>query len=277
MWWVEPLGALDKCRVRGGRQNCRVINRRVGQVHRRLRIRARLTLRMVSEKSDVPRGKLALIEANRLETLRFGEVARALAALDAELVIDASHRGAAVERLIDEGHARLVARVIELLRLDGWEVRPEVTFNHYGDRGSYDILAWHVATRSLLVVEVKTELPGMDRTLRPLDTKIRVASTVAREFGWHPVAVSRALVLPDTTSSRRQVARHSMVLRAALSATSRELRSWLRAPAGRIDAIWFLSAPVGSRWERSPAAVQRVRLTKTEMAARRKAPGDRAA
>lgn len=35
---------------------------------------------------------------------------------------------------------------------------PEVSFSIYGQRGVIDILAWHAATRSLLVIELKTEM-----------------------------------------------------------------------------------------------------------------------
>jgi transcriptional regulator with XRE-family HTH domain len=113
-----------------------VLNRRVGEVHRRLRHRARLTQRALSEKSNVPRWKIGRLEANELARLRFDEVARSLEALGAELEVRANYRGAAADRLLDAGHAALVGRVVAILRSLGWVVRIEVAFNEWGERGS---------------------------------------------------------------------------------------------------------------------------------------------
>jgi len=157
-----------------------------------------------------------------------------------------------------------VARVIALLTGLGWEVRVEVGFNEWGERGSYDILAWRAEARALLVIEVKTELGSVEGTLRPLDVKVRLAATVAhKRFGWSARVVGRALVMPDTRTAKRAVERHEMVLRAQLAATSRGMHSWLRAPAGEIGAIWFVTAPRGSSWRTNPSAVRRVRLAKS--------------
>jgi hypothetical protein len=40
-----------------------------------------------------------------------------------------------------------------------------VTFSIYGERGSIDLLAWHSETRTLLVVELKSELTSIEETL----------------------------------------------------------------------------------------------------------------
>ena len=101
------------------------------------------------------------------------------------MTLDVRRRGAELDRLIDEGHAALGARVAEKLRGWGWDVRVEVSYSEYGERGSIDLLAWHAATGSLLVIEVKTEIVSAESTLRKLDEKGRLAAKVARErFGW---------------------------------------------------------------------------------------------
>ena len=240
-----------------------MLNKRVGQVHRRLRQRALLTQRALADKSGVPRWKIGMLEADELAQLRFDEVERCLAALGAELEVRALYRGAAADRLLDEGHAALVGLVVDLLRGLGWEVRVEIGFSEWGERGSYDILAWHAKARALLVIEVKTELGSVEGTLRPLDVKVRLAPKVAKNrFGWRALIVGRALVLPEARSSRRAVERHSAVLRAQLPAVSRRLHIWLRAPSGEIGAIWFVSAPGGKSWTRNPSSVRRVRSPK---------------
>ena len=208
----------------------------------------------------MPRWKIGKLEADLLESLRFEEVDRCLEALGAELDLRVNYRGAQVERLLDELHARLVARVVEVLRRYGWDARVEVTYSEWGERGSYDILAWHAAAEVIMVVEVKSEMATVEGTLRPLDVKVRLAPNVAaKRFGWRAGAVACVLVLPEDRTARRAVERHSGVLRSAMPATSRAVRSWLRAPERAIAGIWFVSAPNGRDWPRNPSSVQRVR------------------
>jgi hypothetical protein len=237
-----------------------VINRRVGELNRKLRHRARLTQLALSHRCGVPRWKIGRFEADDLSALRFDEVERILAALGAELEVRGRYRGAAADRLLDEGHAQLVARVVRLLRQVGWEARIEVSFNEWGERGSYDILAWHQRERAVLVVEVKTELSSVEEMARTFDVKVRLAPAVAgKMLGWRPVTVGRALVLPETRNARRAVERHAEVLRTALPSTSRQLHSWLRVPSGDTGAIWFVSAPEGKSWTPNPSSIRRIR------------------
>lgn len=42
------------------------------------------------------------------------------------------------------------------LQSHGWLPRVEATYSRFGERGSIDVLAFHAATRTLLVVEIKT-------------------------------------------------------------------------------------------------------------------------
>ena len=74
----------------------------------------------------------------------------------------------------------------------------------YGERGSIDLLAWHEASRTLLVIEFKTELTSIEETLRRHDSKVRLAPGIARErFGWDPAVDARLLVLPEDRTARR--------------------------------------------------------------------------
>jgi hypothetical protein len=74
-------------------------------------------------------------------------------------------------------------------------VQPEVSFNHYGDRGSCDLVALHPGAQALLVVEVKSRLGDVQDTLRRLDTKARLGPMLAEQLGWpRPQLVGRALV-----------------------------------------------------------------------------------
>lgn len=204
---------------------------RLARLHRLLRHRAQLTQQALAERSGVARWKIVKLEAGQLQDLRFGDVDSCFAALDARLEVQAGYHGAAGDRVLDERHAQIVAGFVALLRRNGWEVRVEVSFSDYGDRGSIDVLGWHAATRTLLIVEVKSELGSIEGTLRPFDVKCRLGAKIARDrFGWNAASIGRILVLPEDRTARRAVDRHEQVLRAALPAHSRQLRTMLRHP-----------------------------------------------
>jgi hypothetical protein len=139
-------------------------------------------------------------------------------------------------------------------------VRPEVSFSVYGERGSIDLVAWHAATRTVLVVEVKTEVVSVEETLRRHDAKVRLsARIVVDRFGWSPRVASRLLILPDSSTSRRRIARHEQVFLRAYPLRGRELGAWLRTPSGEAGGLLFLSPTHGLRDGRHPVARKRIR------------------
>jgi hypothetical protein len=237
------------------------MNRRdIGRLHRLLRHRARLTQEDVARSARIRRWKIVRIEANDLDKLRIADVEQSFGALGAQLFLGVSYQGAAADRLLDELHALLIAACVRELRRRGWDTRVEVSFNVYGDRGSIDLLAWHDPTRTLLIVEVKSELGSIEGTLRPLDVKLRRAPAVARDrFGWHAAHIARVLVLPSDRTARRHVERHADLLRVALPATSSEVRTWLRRPSGPLSGIWFVTDAEHVNGKRNPSAVRRIR------------------
>ena len=166
---------------------------RVGRVHRLLRQRTRRTQAEVSKVSGVGRNKISELENGNLTRVTISELDRSFAALGAAVRIWVDWRGAAIDRLIDEGHAAMTAAVGRLLRRHGWIAEFEVTFARPTERGSIDVLAWHGSSRALLVVEVKTELGSIEGTLRPLDAKVRLAPAVADErFCWRAQSTGQA-------------------------------------------------------------------------------------
>jgi transcriptional regulator with XRE-family HTH domain len=188
--------------------------------------------------SRVERGRLRGVPVDTLEPLA--------GALDARVDLVLRWEGEGLDRLLDEGHARLVEVVVRVLRGLGWEVAVEVSFARYGERGSVDVLAWHPGRRRVLVIEVKSVMPDLQATLAGLDRKGRLGPAIARERGWACAQAARVLVRWDTTTNRRRVAAHAETLRAALPATTREVRAWLRDPvAAAIGGVWFVPAPGG--------------------------------
>ncbi len=234
---------------------------RIGASLRVLRHRSALRQVDVGRMAGSSRTTVARIESGEVAGITVGTLVAAFAAVGARVEIRPLWHGAAMDRLLDEGHARLSGQTLRLLRDWGWEAQVEVSFAHYGERGSLDVLAWHAPTRTLLVVEIKTELGGLDGLLRPLDAKLRLAAGIAAErFGWRAAQVCPVVVLPEDARARRQVARHAAVLDVALPHRSREVRRWLSRPVGALRGLWFLSSSREANVTRNPSAVRRVRV-----------------
>jgi hypothetical protein len=176
---------------------------------------------------------------------------RIAGALDARVSMRLLWQGEALDRLLDAAHARLVDRLLAVLGGYGWQVVPEATFNHFGERGSIDVLGWHPDTKSLLVVEVKSVVPDIQAMLSGVDRKARIAPRVAADLGWRARTVSRVIVLPDQRTSRRRITTHSATFLIAYPSRTRDVRRWLRRPGGNLAGIMFL--PSTQRTGKRPA------------------------
>jgi hypothetical protein len=141
----------------------------------------------------------------------------------------------------------------------GWVVRVEVSYAHYGERGSVDVLAFHPATRTLLIVEVKSELTSIEATLRKVDEKVRLARILANGAGWQARTAARLLVLPSTTTARRAVKRHGVILDVALPVRGTAFRTWLRRPSSQIAALLFVADNAQATGKQRVIAPDRVR------------------
>ena len=182
------------------------------------------------------------IEAGHIDQMTVATIRAVAHALDATFAPELRWKGGALDRLLDERHAALLGAGVAILARDAWQADVEVSYSHYGERGSIDILAWHPPTATLLVVEVKTELISVEATLRKLDEKVRLAPIVSApslpDGSTRRVkAVGRLLVLPKTTTSRRHLIRHSRVLDAAFPLRGTDLRAWLRRPVGAVSGV----------------------------------------
>jgi transcriptional regulator with XRE-family HTH domain len=218
----------------------------------------------VGAKAQVSQDLVSLIERGRIEEVSVRALRAVAQALGGELRIGLSFRGAELERLLDEGHAALLGAVAVRLEALGWEIRPEISFSEYGERGSIDIVAWHAPSRTLLVVEIKTELVSIEETLRRHDAKVRLAADIVhKRFGWAPARVARLLVLPDESTPRRAVRRHDTVLRAAYPLRGPGLRRWLESPVGSIAGLAFHAVTKGPRGTARPVSRRRIRRPAT--------------
>jgi transcriptional regulator with XRE-family HTH domain len=222
---------------------------RIGARFRALRHRLGWRQVDLARRARVSRSVVSFIERGRLERVSLANLRAVAQALDAEFFVQLRWRGGDLDRLMDEGHATLVGQAAHLLRGRGWQVRAEVSYSIYGERGSIDLLAWHEATRTLLVIEVKTDLVSLEETLRKHDEKVRLAGRIAAEqFGWRLQAVGRLLVLPGLATPRRRVERHASVLQIAYPARGSFVRSWIREPTGAMSGILFLQPRAGQQF-----------------------------
>lgn len=231
----------------------------IGRALRVLRLRLHLRQVDVGARAGVSQQLVSRIERGRSAGVTAGTLRRVFAAVDADVTTIVRWRAGELDRLMDDGHAQLVARVAGLLHARGWMVLTEVTFSTYGERGAIDLLAWHAATRSLLIVEVKTEIASAEEMLRRHDLKVRLAPEIGLErFGDRPARVGRLLVVDDTSANRRRAGSMAPLLGLAYPSRGRAVREWLRAPAGELRGMAFSSAGRGLR--RAGGSRRRVRL-----------------
>jgi hypothetical protein len=120
-------------------------------------------------------------------------------------------------------------------------VRRRGSFSEDGERGSIDLLAWHVQRQALLLIELKSELIDLQDLLATLDRKLRLVPVVARERGWKPRVVATWVVLEESHGNRRRIAMDEAVVRHAFPADAREMNCWLVRPDAPVAGLSFLT------------------------------------
>lgn len=221
---------------------------------------------------------VARIERGDGATVRAGTLHGLAQALGARAVLRLDWNGEALDRLMDADHAAIVERVVRILVAAGWQVVTEATFAVAGERGSVDVLAWHAASDTLLVVEVKSVIADAQDTLAKLDRKVRLATRIAprewqvagggslggRALGFGAVGfgglgaggspgsaigerrpgASALLVVADTRTNRRRIEALSGTFATAFPDRIATVRRFIRDPgSGRLRGLWFL--PIG--------------------------------
>jgi transcriptional regulator with XRE-family HTH domain len=227
---------------------------RAGKVLRIVRRRRGLTQANLAAMAGVAQQTVSLLERGKADGSTLRTIKKVAAPLGITVDLVLRWKGPELDRLVDARHAMLVKAVVSRLGPD-WQVVVEYTFNHYGDRGSVDVLAWHAGARMVLLVEVKTELDSLEAVLRSMDVKTRVVpALLARDRGWRGQLGGSVLVLPDDSASRRAVARLSPVFDVALPGRTMMVRQWLRKPVGPLRGIWFLADTPARRVVRNPGS-----------------------
>lgn len=228
---------------------------------RALRLERRWRQEDLASRAGLSPSIVSRVERGRLDGMTVGTLSQLAAALGASASLQLRWNGAELDRLVDARHAALQNHVADMLGRAGWTVRPEVSFNHYGDRGRVDLFGFHPGLRAVLVIEIKSAVGDMQETLGRLDVKRRLGGELAREVGWTNVSAALpALVIGDSRSARRIVEAHSALL-GGFTLRGRPAAAWVRNPR--------LPTPRGLLWFANPANGRTVRFTYGQRARKR--------
>jgi transcriptional regulator with XRE-family HTH domain len=212
---------------------------------RALRRRKHWSQRRLGIGLGISQAEVSRRERSALERCTIPDVERWSTMLGANLVLDLRVDG---ERpLTDAGHAQMQNWFAAVLRQAGWIVEPEVSFNHYGDRGRIDLLAFHPGASILLVVEIKSRLLDVQDVIGRLDVKRRVAPIMAKQRGWSSTISIPALVFREESTTRRRLVAHEALL-ANYPLRGRSALAWLRHPRLSVpDGIIIVALPRSRR------------------------------
>ncbi len=234
---------------------------RFGSTIRRLRTRAGLRQRDLAARAAVSEDTIGRVEHGRLSAMSVATLENIVRALGGSVDVSIRWRGGDLARVVNEGHAVMHEAVARLMRSEpGWRLVPEMSFSIYGERGVIDAVAWHEATRTALVIELKTDLVDIGGLLGQVDRYRRLAPAAVQSRGWYPSRVAVwVVVAPGRTNSRR-LAEHVAVIRSALPDDGRTVSAWLRAPDRPLACLSFLPNRALAPGKRAPRPIRRVSL-----------------
>jgi transcriptional regulator with XRE-family HTH domain len=227
---------------------------RIGSSIRAIRIRKRMRQEDVAVAAGVSRATVSRAERGHFGSLSLDTLRSVCASLDIRIDLVPRWRGGDLELVVNARHAAMHEAIARSFRdRPDWKIQPEVSFSHFGERGVIDLLAWHPGRRSLLVVELKSELVDINDLMATMDRRRRLAPAIAKERGWVSGSVGVWVIVAGTMTNRRRLDAHSTVLGTAFPANRAAMTRWLEDPTGPIAGLTFLSgahqrnvrAPIG--------------------------------
>ena len=193
-------------------------------------------------RAHVSASVVSRLERGHLDSMQLRTLRSVSGALEIRLELLPRTRGADLDRMVNARHAALTEAVVAWLRSrSGWEVRPEHSFSHWGERGVIDIVAWNARHRALLECEHKTDVIDTGEVLATLDRRRRLGRDIVAELGWAPATVSSMLIVGDSDANRRRVATLASTFDAALPERSVAVRAYLRRPDHAIRGLIFFA------------------------------------
>lgn len=193
----------------------------------------------LAAKAGTSQVTISRIERGHVGSQSLDALRRIGAALDMRVEVMARWRAGDLDRLLNARHSRFHDMVAEAFprRFPGWSLAPEVSFSIFGERGIIDLVAWNVAHRSLLIIELKTDIADVNELIGTFDRKVRLGWRIAEERGWDPLTVSGWVIVAPGRTNRERIAAHGAMLRAAFPMDGRGIGPWLRRPVGRVSAL----------------------------------------
>jgi transcriptional regulator with XRE-family HTH domain len=214
-------------------------DQRFGSLVRAVRIKRKWRQKDLADRAHVSPSTVSRIERGHLGTVSLATVRRVAAALDIRVELVGRWRAGDLDRLLNAKHSALHEQVARMFRqeISTWVVEPEVSFSIFGERGVIDVLAWHPASRALLVIELKTDIVDVNELVGGVDRKRRLARDIGRDRGWDPAATSVWVIVASGRTNRARISAHSAMLRAAYPMDGRGIRAWLTRPSSPIAAL----------------------------------------
>jgi len=215
---------------------------RAGRALRAIREHKSWTLQRAAAEAGISASTAWRIEAGRVESV--DGLNRYARGLGAHVDVYVRWHGGDLDRVINRRHGAMHERMARLFEaLPAWQAIPEASFSVYGERGVVDWVAWHAETRTLLIVELKSQIVDVQDLLGTMNRRMRLATQIAAPYGWAPAAIGAWVVVEDDRTNRRHVANHAAVLRAAFPDDGRTVRPWLRRPDRPLRCLSFLPVP----------------------------------
>lgn len=212
--------------------------------------------------SGVSRQMVGEIEAARANA-SLDVIAALLEALGITLELLAKGPVVIDARRHDAAHAICSAYVQRRLEALGWLVAREVRIEQGRYLGWIDLLAFHEATGTLLVIEVKTRLDDAGAIERSMDWHMSTAMRAARRLGWHPKRLTGWLLALATAEVDDALRRTRTIWDRAFPKRAAELALTIADPSvadGRGLALidprsrrrdWLIRARIDGRRSRS--------------------------
>lgn len=210
----------------------------IGGAVRALRHRRDWTQAELGRRAKCSASSVSRIERGRVRSSSLGTLRRILEALDAWMFMKVTWRGGELDRLLDADHALLQEKWASRKRgaRAGWLDRQEVSYNIYGERGAIDDMAYHPASRTLVVSELKSGIYDAQSTLAKLDEKERLAVGIAERFGWRVDRVVACLVVAEGRTNRRRIEAHPALF-GRFDCRGRNATAWLRDPTRPVGGL----------------------------------------
>jgi len=233
---------------------------RLGLALKAARLKRRLRQCDLAAQAGVSAALISRMEHGDLDRASLRVLRRVAVRLGVTLDVVPRSVGGDLERLVNARHAALGELVAAwAARQPGWIVAVEVSFAIYGERGVIDLLAWHEATGSLVVVELKTAIVDVNELMGTLDRKRRLAAQIVAGRGWAAKSVSAWLIVADTSTNRRRAGSHRVLLTSTLPHDGRSLAPFFLHPeGGPVSGIAFWSNVPTMKVGHPIAARQRV-------------------